>query len=104
MSKSKKTLVIWALQHANQTDHAAHRAYEHGRAGNSQLWSATALSKQAAWHKPKGLGFRSTCFTALRAAVACRAMVRWAASGSGVLYMPVRLSQQRACARRDVKT
>ena len=102
MAAHLKKPALWALQHPNQTNHAARSAHMHGRPGNPQLWSGTSLSMQAQWHKHKGTGFKSMCQKALVAAVACGAMVRWEASGVGFLYMPVRLSQQRACPRQDV--
>ena len=92
----QKTLARWALQHPNRTDRAGRCAHLLGRAGNSQLWSATSLSIQAQWHKHKGPGLKSMCLKALVAAAACGAMVRWEASGPGVLFMPVRLHRSVA--------
>jgi hypothetical protein len=94
MQQHKKTLALWALQHPNQTSLAVRGAYLHVRAGNPQLWSATALGEQAPWGT-KGSGFATMCGHALHAAVACGAMVRWANSGAGVLFMPVRFQRQR---------
>ena len=90
---SLKRLALWALRHPNQADVAGECSLRRWRAGNLQIWSIKALAKQASPfpNSVKGVGFPAMCCAAMRAAMACGAMVRSADSGFGVLfYMPVR--------------